>query len=189
MPFRFMRLEIEDLVLVEAGGFEDSRGFFKETYKRSEFAAAGIAAVFVQDNVSRSVRGTLRGLHYQIPPRAQAKLVSVIRGEVFDVAVDLRRGSPFYGQWAGVTLSDRNHRLVFVPVGFAHGFCVPSEEADVLYKVTEEYEPGLERGVLWSDPAIGIRWPVQDPILSPRDGRLPLLRDLADGFHYVEPSA
>ncbi len=182
MPFRFERLEIPDLVLVEGKAFEDPRGFFREVWKRPEFAAFGIADDFVQDNHSHSVRGTLRGLHYQKPPKAQAKLVMVLAGEVFDVAVDLRKGSPTFGRWAGVGLSAATGRMLYVPAGFAHGFCVTSAEADVFYKVTAEYAPELDRGVRWDDPAIGVRWPVADPVLSAKDGRLPLLKDADNPF-------
>ena len=186
MPFRFTPLEISGLVLVEAERFEDPRGFLKETYRRSTFEAVGITAVFVQDNVSRSYQHVLRGLHYQASPRAQAKLVGAVRGEIFDVAVDVRRGSATYGQWVGVTLSDRNHRMLFVPAGFAHGFCVLSEEADVHYKISDEYSPEHERGVIWSDPQIGVRWPVRSPIVSARDVVLPPLSELADDFPDLE---
>ena len=184
-PFRFTRLEVPDLVLVETDPIDDARGFLKEAYRRSAFEAGGIAATFVQDNVSHSARGVLRGLHYQIPPHAQGKLVGCLRGEIFDVGVDLRRGSPTYGRWAAATLSGGNHRMLYVPVGFAHGFCVLSEDADVLYKLTAEYAPAAERGVRWNDPEIGIRWPVRDPILSARDRALPVLRDLAGAFEYA----
>ncbi|HLJ60642.1 MAG TPA: dTDP-4-dehydrorhamnose 3,5-epimerase [bacterium] len=186
MPFRFTPLEIAGLVLVEAERFEDRRGFLKETYRRSTFEAAGIAAVFVQDNVSRSGQHVLRGLHYQASPRAQAKLVGVVRGEIFDVAVDLRHGSATYGRWVGVTLSDRNHRMLFVPAGFAHGFCVLSTEADVHYKTSDEYSPEHERGVIWSDPKIGVHWPVKNPIVSARDVALPPLSGLGDDFPGIE---
>jgi len=185
MPFRFTPLEVSDLILVETDPVGDPRGALKEVYKRSAFEAAGIAAAFVQDNLSRSTRGVLRGLHYQLPPHAQGKLVGCPRGEIFDVAVDLRRGSPSYGRWAGAVLSDQNHRMVYVPVGFAHGFCVLSDVADVLYKLTAEYAPAAERGVRWSDPALGIPWPVRDPLLSARDRALPGLHELAAEFEYV----
>jgi dTDP-4-dehydrorhamnose 3,5-epimerase len=147
MPFRFRPLEIPDVILIEARGFPDARGFFTETYKRSEFRANGIADEFVQDNWSRSVKGVLRGLHYQAPPKAQAKLVIVTRGEIFDVAVDLRKGSPTYRRWVGVTLSADERSLLYLPAGFAHGFLTLSEEADVLYKVSAEYAPDLDRGI------------------------------------------
>lgn len=136
MPFRFQRLEIPEVILVEPVLFCDERGFFMETYKFSDFSAFGIKERFVQDNHSRSIKGVLRGLHYQNPPRAQGKLVRVIRGEVFDVAVDIRKGSPTYGRWVGVVLSEENKLMLYVPPGFAHGFCVLSEVTEVVYKCT-----------------------------------------------------
>jgi dTDP-4-dehydrorhamnose 3,5-epimerase len=184
MPFRFQTLAIPDVILVEPRIFGDQRGFFMETYRRSDFATNGIPCDFVQDNVSHSVRGVLRGLHYQRPPRAQGKLVMALRGEVFDVAVDIRHGSPTFGQWVGILLSDRHHNMLYVPPGFAHGYCVLSDEADFVYKVTAEYAPGLETGILWNDPAIGIEWPIQDPVLSSKDLRLPRLEDASADFVY-----
>src|SRR5690606_15100817 len=140
----------------------------------------------VQDNLSHSRYGVLRGLHYQAHPKAQGKLVSVLRGEIFEVAVDIRRGSPTYGRGVGVRLAAKDRRLLYVPVGFAHGFCVLSVEADVVYKVTKEYAPELDRGVRWNDPELGIRWPIEEPILSPKDAQLPLLREAAPDFIYEE---
>jgi dTDP-4-dehydrorhamnose 3,5-epimerase len=189
MPFRFQRLEIPELVLVEAVAFEDARGFFMEAYKRSEFVANGIPETFVQDNYSHSVRGVLRGLHYQKEPRPQGKLVGVVRGEIFDVAVDIRRGSPTYGRWVSVVLSQENHRMLYVPPGFAHGFCVLSDEADVVYKVTAEFDPALDSGILWNDPDLAIPWPVKEPILSPKDASLPPLRLADNNFVYREGTA
>ena len=184
MPFKFQRLEIPEVILIEAPVFKDARGHFMETYKRSEFEAAGIREVFVQHNYSYSVRGVLRGLHYQKHPQAQVKLVSVVRGDIFDVAVDIRKESATYGRWVGVILSDKNGRMLYVPEGFAHGFCVLSEEAEVVYNVTAEYAPELDGGILWSDPNLGIRWPVRDPIVSPRDSRLPPLVAADHNFVY-----
>jgi dTDP-4-dehydrorhamnose 3,5-epimerase len=182
MPFQFEKLGIPEVVLIEAERFGDDRGFFMEMFKASEFTTYGIPAVFVQDNLSHSVRGVLRGLHYQKQPKAQGKLVSVLRGQIFDVAVDIRQGSPTFGQWLGTELSADNGRMLYVPVGFAHGFCVLSEQADVLYKVTAEYARELDRGIIWNDPDIGIRWPIAVPILSPKDARLPRLREAVHGF-------
>jgi dTDP-4-dehydrorhamnose 3,5-epimerase len=182
MTFRFSRLEIPDVILIEGSNLKDDRGFFRETYKRSEFAAAGIPFLFVQDNHSHSIRGVLRGLHYQKQPQAQGKLVIVTRGEIFDVAVDIRKGSPTHGRWVGRTLSVDNGGMLYIPPGFAHGFCALSEQADVTYKVTTEYAPELDRGIVWNDPAIGIAWPIRDPILSPKDAALPLLRDADNNF-------
>ena len=175
MPFQFHRLVIPEVILVEARRAGDARGFFMETYKRSEFATNGIAESFVQDNYSHSARGVLRGLHYQKPPQAQGKLVLVLQGEVFDVAVDIRPGSPTFSRWVGVTLCAGEARLLYIPPGFAHGFCVLSESADFTYKVTSEYAAHLERGILWNDPQIGIAWPITAPTLSARDSQLPLL--------------
>jgi dTDP-4-dehydrorhamnose 3,5-epimerase len=182
MSFRFQRLAIPDVVLVEASSYQDDRGFFLEAYKLSDFGANGVAGPFVQDNWSHSCRGVLRGLHYQKQPMAQGKLVMVIQGEILDVAVDIRRGSPTYAQWVGVALSAGAFRMLYVPPGFAHGFCVLSDVADVLYKVTAEYAPDLDRGILWNDPEIGIKWPIPQPLLSRKDAQLPLLRDADHGF-------
>jgi dTDP-4-dehydrorhamnose 3,5-epimerase len=184
MPFQFEELGIPEVVLVDTKRFDDHRGFFAESYKQSEFAAGGLTETFVQDNHSYSTHGVLRGLHYQNPPKAQAKLVYVIKGEIFDIAVDIRKGSPTFGRWVGVTLSDKNGRMLFVPRGFAHGFCVLSEEADVLYKVTAEYAPELDRGVVWDDPDIGLELPVSNPVLSAKDQQLPVLAKSDNLFTY-----
>ena len=148
-----------------------------ETHHQRRYAEKGINCNFVQDNLSRSVRNTLRGLHYQIE-YAQAKLIQVIKGVVFDVVVDIRQGSPKFGQWAGVNLSDGNRRQLFVPEGFAHGFCVLSEAADVVYKCSDFYAPEDEGGILWSDPDLAVHWPVEKPLLSDKDSRLPCLADV-----------
>lgn len=184
MPFHFEKLEIPDVILIEPTPFRDDRGFFMETYKRSVFAAHGIGETFVQDNHAHSVRGVLRGLHYQLHPQAQGKLVTCSRGRLFDVAVDIRQGSPTYGQWVGETLSEENRRMLYIPAGFAHGYCILSDEADLTYKVTAEYAPNLERGIVWNDPAIGITWPITDPILSAKDQQLPLLTDADNNFRW-----
>ena len=184
MPFRFQRLDIPDIVLIEPKAFGDQRGFFMETYKRSEFAANGIPCEFVQDNYSHSIQGVLRGLHYQRPPAAQGKLVMALAGEVFDVAVDIRTGSPTYGQWVSAVLSSENLQMLYIPVGFAHGFCALSDEASFVYKVTAEYNSELDSGILWNDPVIGIKWPVPKPKLSPKDARLPPLREAGADFVY-----
>ena len=184
MPFSFERFNLPEVILVKAMAFPDSRGCFIETYKHTEFAANGIPGPFVQDNYSRSVRGVLRGLHYQLQAKAQAKLVSVIRGEIFDVAVDIRRGSPTYAEWVGVKITSEDHALLYVPVGFAHGFQVLSEEADVVYKVTEEYAPEADRGIVWDDPELGISWPLLRPILSAKDAALPTLNRAENDFVY-----
>ncbi|MCS7312230.1 MAG: dTDP-4-dehydrorhamnose 3,5-epimerase [Acidobacteria bacterium] len=184
MPFRFRPLELLGLMLIETQVFEDPRGFFMELYKASEFSAFGLPSVFVQENYSHSVFRVLRGLHYQKRPKAQGKLVRVLRGEVFDVCVDIRRGSPTYGRWTGLVLSDRNRYALYVPPGFAHGFCVLSDEAGVIYKTTAEYDPTLEGGIRWNDPDLGIQWPISDPIVSEKDARLPYLRDAVHDFTY-----
>ena len=175
MPFLFTPLQIPDVILIESRVFPDARGFFLETYKHSEFADHGIPETFVQDNHSRSSKGVLRGLHFQNPPRAQGKLVRAVRGVIFDVAVDIRPGSPTFGQWVAETLSDANHRMLYIPPGFAHGFLVLSDLADVSYKVTAEYAPDLDSGVIWNDPTIAIQWPMPSPLLSPKDASLPSL--------------
>jgi len=175
---------LPDVLLVDINAFGDERGFFRELFKASVFQAAGVPARFVQDNLSRSRRGVLRGLHYQMDPSAQGKLVTVLKGRIYDAAVDIRRGSPTYGQWVGVELTDEKPQWLYVPPGFAHGFCVTSDEADVLYKTTAEYAPDTERGVLWNDPAVGVRWPVAEPVVSPKDARWPGLRDADNNFLY-----
>lgn len=175
MPFTFTPLAVPDLLLVEAKRLGDARGAFMEAWQERAFAEAGIRARFVQANLSRSVRATLRGLHYQKPPKAQAKLLLVLRGEIYDAAVDLRRDSATFGRWASATLAEGTGRMILVPEGFAHGFCVTSAEAEVLYLVTAEYAPELDRGVAWNDPALAIPWPVRDPVLSPKDAALPAL--------------
>ena len=171
---RFAPAAIPGVVIIEPDVYQDPRGFFLETYQAEKYRAAGIRGAFVQDNHSRSVRGTLRGLHLQLR-HPQGKLVRVIEGEIFDVAVDVRRGSPTFGKWVGVTLSAENFRQCYVPPGFAHGFAVVSPAAQVEYKCTDVYDPKSELGIAWNDPAIGIGWPIAEPLLSDRDTRhLPL---------------
>ncbi|MEF3168424.1 MAG: dTDP-4-dehydrorhamnose 3,5-epimerase [Deltaproteobacteria bacterium] len=164
-------LSIPGLFLLEPRVFGDARGFFLESYNQKAFRqAVGLDVSFVQDNHSRSMKGVLRGLHYQIPPKAQGKLVRVVRGAVFDVAVDIRKGSPAFGRWIGMELTEDNHRMLWIPPGLAHGFLVMSESADLLYKTTDFYAPECERCILWNDPTIGINWPVTGtPILSDKD--------------------
>ena len=182
MPFTFSRLSIPDVILVEAKAFPDDRGFFMESFKESEFVNNGIDTKFVQDNYSHSSKGALRGLHYQKDPKAQAKLVTAITGEIFDVAVDILKNSPTFVKWVGEILSEQNHRLLYVPEGFAHGFCVLSDEADVIYKVNNEYSPENDRDILWSDPEVGVNWPIDDPIISEKDGKQPLLKNADNEF-------
>jgi len=184
MPFNFRRLEIPEVVVVEAKSFSDERGFFLESFKESDFVLNGIDAKFVQDNISHSIKNVLRGLHYQMNPKAQAKLVTAIRGKIFDVSVDIRKGSPSFGKWVGEILSEENHKSLFVPKGFAHGFCVLSEHADILYKVSSEYSSENERGIVWNDPTLEINWTVDNPILTKKDLDLPLLNDIDNNFSY-----
>jgi dTDP-4-dehydrorhamnose 3,5-epimerase len=182
MSFRFTPLELPGLLLIEGTRHRDARGFFAETFRESAFSESGIVLPFVQDNHARSSGGVLRGLHYQLPPKAQGKLIRVVQGEVFDVAVDLRRGSPTYGGWAGTRLSGEEGRMLWIPPGFAHGYLVLSETVDLTYKVTAEYDGALDRGVLWNDPAVGVRWPTEAPILSPKDQALPVLAQAENPF-------
>jgi dTDP-4-dehydrorhamnose 3,5-epimerase len=175
MPFTFEPTNLSGVIVITPKLYSDDRGFLMETYKRSEFEAAGLDLPLVQENHSRSSIGTLRGLHYQREPKAQGKLVRVVLGEIFDVAVDIRKGSPTFGKWVGVMLSERNRRSIYIPAGFAHGFCVTSPEAEVIYKTTEEYAPEFEHGIRWDDPGLAIAWPVAHPILSARDRQWPSL--------------
>ncbi|MEW6668839.1 MAG: dTDP-4-dehydrorhamnose 3,5-epimerase [Thermodesulfobacteriota bacterium] len=167
---------LPEIIRIVPDVFQDVRGFFLELYHEAKFARAGIHARFVQDNRSRSRKGTVRGLHYQIR-KPQGKLVWVPHGRVYDVAVDLRRNSPGFGKWVGMILSDEEKNAVYIPPGFAHGFCVLSEEAEIFYKCTDFYDPEAERCIRWNDPALGIDWPVVEPVLSGRDAASPLLAD------------
>lgn len=168
---------LEGVIIIKPEIFTDNRGFFMETYSRDRYKEAGIAGNFVQDNLSYSMKGTLRGLHFQTK-RPQAKLVQVVTGEIFDVAVDIRPGSSTFGKWTGVYLSGKNKRQMFIPEGFAHGFCVISEAAHFLYKCSDFYFQHDEGGIIWSDPDIGIDWPIKDPIISEKDKQLPLFKGL-----------
>lgn len=188
MPFKFTKLEIPEVILIEPQVFCDERGYFFESYKYSEFAENGINVNFVQDNHSYSKKGVIRGLHYQNPPKAQGKLIKVIVGEVFDVAVDIRKGSPNYGKWVAVVLSAHNKKMLYIPPGFAHGFCALSDVAEVLYKCTNEYAPECEAGIRWNDPQINIKWPISNPILSKKDSFLPFLKDAENRFVYDNPN-
>jgi len=171
--------KLDGVVLLEPVAHGDERGFFIETFRRDLWAEHGVAAEFVQHNHSRSAKGTLRGLHFQTEP-GQAKLVRCARGEIFDVAVDLRRDSPTYGQWEGHVLDDVAHRQIFVPVGFAHGFVVLSDVADVTYLCSSTYDPATESGIAWNDPGVGVVWPTGDPLVSERDRSAPTLAELAE---------
>ena len=189
MPFRFKRFDdIPEVVTVEPQIHDDERGWFMEAYRKSEFSNQGISEDFLQDNHSYSTgKGVLRGLHFQRQPAAQGKLVRCVVGEVFDVAVDIRKGSPTYGRWVSAILSAKNHRMVWVPVGFAHGFQTITDVAEVEYKVTAEYSSVHDRGIRWDDPAIGIKWPLRNPILSRKDAEVPLLRDADNNFAWMGP--
>jgi len=165
---KFIPTELPGVLIVEPDVYRDARGFFLETYGENKYREGGVDVAFVQDNLSRSVRGTLRGLHAQVP-RAQAKLLRAVMGEVFDVAVDIRLGSPTFGRWVGVELSAENFRQLYIPCGFAHGFCVMSDVAEIEYKCSDVYVPQDEITIQWDDPAIGVRWPLAEPLLSKRD--------------------
>jgi dTDP-4-dehydrorhamnose 3,5-epimerase len=173
MAFNFRSTTLPGVVLIEPKVYGDDRGFFLEAYKQSDFAAAGLDVRFVQENHSRSSYGVLRGLHYQRAPRAQGKLLRVVAGEIFDVCVDIRGGSPAFGKWFGVLISAANHRSIYIPPGCAHGFCVVSPEAEVIYNTTTEYAPKYEHGIRWDDPSLDIAWPVSNPLLSDRDRTWP----------------
>jgi len=184
LPFRLRRFDdIPEVIAVEPQVIDDERGWFIETYRKSEFANQGITEDFLQDNHSYSTgKGVLRGLHFQKQPAAQGKLVRCVIGEIFDVAVDIRKGSPTYSRWVSATLSTENRRMIWIPVGFAHGFQTITEITEVEYKVTAEYNSEHDRGIRWNDPAIGIKWPVQNPILSRKDTEAPLLKDADNNF-------
>ena len=177
-----MPTRLPEVVIVEPEFFGDSRGYFFEVFHSEKYAAAGLPKHFLQDNQSRSHKGTLRGLHYQLPPHAQGKLVQALTGRILDVAVDIRRSSPTFKQWVGVELSDDNKRLLWVPAGFAHGFLVLSESADVAYKCTSTYAPDFERNILWNDRELNIDWKITQPELSARDKVAPPLNMQNDLF-------
>lgn len=166
------QFELPNLLLFSPKVFQDERGFFVETYQQQRYQQLGVDVQFVQDNHSRSTRGVLRGMHFQQQP-GQAKLVRVARGEIYDVAVDMRPNSPTFGRWQGVTLNDQDQQQLYVPVGFAHGFCVLSEQADVIYKVSSAYDGAMEKGFAYNDPDVGIEWPIADPAVSDRDRNAP----------------
>lgn len=180
----FMPTEFDGVWLIEPRVWRDDRGALFENYSRRVFAEAGIGVDFVQDNHSISKYNALRGLHFQVPPHTQAKLVRTVVGEVYDVIVDLRRGAPTFGHWACYMLSAENRRMLFIPEGFAHGFCVTSATAEVLYKCSDFYAPDCARGIRWDDQRLAIPWPVDDPILSEKDRRLPTLADTPSFFEY-----
>ncbi|MBP5627754.1 dTDP-4-dehydrorhamnose 3,5-epimerase [bacterium] len=183
---KIISLAIPDVKLIEPDVFGDNRGFFMETYRADLFKEAGIPTNFVQDNMSSSRKGVLRGLHFQKDPYSQGKLVRVVRGEVFDVAVDLRKGSPYFGKWVGDFLSEENKKSLYVPQGFAHGFCVVSDEAVFHYKCTEFYHPEAEGGLRYDDPTVNVEWPLPDlaKITSPKDEKAPYLENIDCNFTY-----
>jgi dTDP-4-dehydrorhamnose 3,5-epimerase len=187
MPFLFTETKLKGVFYVEPEVFGDERGSFAELYKQSEFAANGFTKPIVQVNHSRSMKNVIRALHYQNEPKAQGKLVFCTQGEVFDVAVDIRQGSPTYGEWVGKILTAANRNALYVPPGFAHGFGVLSDQADFMYFVSHsEYVPEYEAGILWNDPAIGIEWPIVKPVLRPRDEAYPTLAEAKHNFKYHE---
>ena len=180
MPFNFERLKIPEVILIKPKVFEDERGFFMETYKKNEFEKVGITEEFVQDNHSKSQYGVLRGLHFQKNPFAQAKIVRCTVGEIYDVAVDLRKESPTFGKYVGVRLSEDNRAQLYIPRGFAHGFIVLSDAAEVLYKADNTYAPQAEAGLIWNDPDVGIEWPIKRPTLSEKDKKWRTLKELIE---------
>lgn len=180
MPFEFKRLEIPDVVLIIPKIFEDERGFFMETYKKEEFKSFGIDTEFIQENHSKSRYGVIRGLHFQRNPYEQAKLVRCIRGIIFDVVVDIRPNSPTFGKWVSIVLSEYNKYILFIPRGFAHGFAVLSETAEVTYLVDNKYAPQYECGIIWNDRDLNIPWPITNPILSEKDKKWPTLKELIE---------
>ena len=186
MPCKFVPLEIPEVILIQPTIHRDARGFFVETYQESEFIQHGIPAHFIQDNHSYSSAGVLRGLHFQNTPHAQGKLVRVARGEVFDVAVDIRKNSPTYGKWVSAILNDENFSMLWIPPGFAHGVCVLHNDTHLLYKMTAEYYQPSEHSILWDDADIGINWPIKNPILSHKDLIAPRLRDSDHNFFYSQ---
>ncbi len=186
MPFKFTKLKIPEIILIESVLFKDERGCFMEVYKYSEFAQAGINEHFLQSNYSKSNKGVIRGLHYQKLPNAQSKIVRCLKGKIFDVAVDIRKNSPTYGKWIGVILSAQNKKQLYIPVGFAHGFCSLDNETEVVYRTSNEYSPSDERAIAWNDPEININWPIKNQIISEKDKNNPPLRLSNHNFIYEQ---
>ena len=181
MPFEFKKLDVKDVQLIIPKIFNDERGFFLESFKKSEFIANGITDEFSQDNHSKSTKGVLRGLHFQKAPKAQAKIVRCIKGTIFDVAVDLRKNSPTFKKWTGVVLSEDNKHMLYIPEGFAHGFAVLSDTAEILYKASNEYSKEHDRGIRWNDPEIDVNWNIDfEPILSEKDKNQPFVKDIIE---------
>lgn len=181
MDSNFKKLSIPDVILIQPKILSDDRGFFYENFKQSEFIKNGIPK-FVQENYSHSKNNVIRGLHFQRNPKPQAKLISVMNGKIFDVAVDLRKSSPTFGSWISEILSDENHKSLYIPEGFAHGFCVLSNTADVIYKTNREFSAEFDSGIIWNDPEINISWPITNPILSEKDKKLPNLKNSKNNF-------
>jgi dTDP-4-dehydrorhamnose 3,5-epimerase len=177
MSFTFNPLRIPDVISITPHLFNDERGYFFENFNHSRFKQDQIDLNFIQENFSKSKKNVIRGLHFQKPPKAQAKLVTAVSGEIFDVAVDLRKNSPTFGKWVSEILSEINHKSLYVPEGFAHGFCVLSEGATVVYKINQEYSPDHEQGIIWNDPDIDISWPISEPIISEKDQNLLLFKN------------
>lgn len=186
MPFNFKPTVIPEVILVEPRIFKDDRGYFTEIIKSTDFQAGGITENFVQVNQSKSTKGVLRGLHYQLDPAAQGKAVRVIDGEIFDVALDMRVGSPTYGKWVGEILNSEKMNMLYIPAGFAHGFCVLSDTAIIEYYCTHVYSPVHDRGVIWNDKTANIAWPVDNPVLSDKDIKQPTLENAENNFKYVK---
>lgn len=178
MPFSFVNTPLPGVVIIEPRVFNDERGFFLESYKKSDFIENGISIEFLQDNHSLSSKNILRGLHFQNPPFEQAKLVRAVKGAVWDVAVDIRKDSPYFKKWFGLELSEENKKMLYIPEGFAHGFLALTDEVHLLYKCSNEYSAKHDAGIIWNDPDIGIKWPADNPVLSEKDRELPLLRDI-----------
>lgn len=182
-----IKTRLDGVIIIEPKVFRDQRGFFTESYSFKKFEEAGLHYNFIQDNHSLSVReGTIRGLHYQVNPKAQTKLVRILKGEALDVAIDIRQGSPTYRQWISITLSAENMRQLIIPRGFAHGICTLAPDTEVFYKVDEFYAPDCDRAIRWNDPDIAIEWPYNDPLLSEKDRNAPLLKDAENNFIYGE---
>lgn len=187
MGFKFERLKIPDVISIELELYSDQRGFFIETYKEPDFQEFGIKDKFVQDNHSRTAKmNVLRGLHYQLEPMAQAKIIRVIKGKILDVVLDLRKGSATYGKWLSKEMSSENYSQLYIPKGFAHGYLTLTEQVEVVYKLSNIYSSKHERGIIWSDPKIAINWPVNDPIISQKDSQLPPLEKAEHNFIYKD---
>ncbi|MFS1512895.1 dTDP-4-dehydrorhamnose 3,5-epimerase [Chengkuizengella sp. SCS-71B] len=181
----FINTQLPDVFIVEPQSFVDHRGYFMESYQKDKFVEAGLSSDFIQDNHSFSKEaGVIRGLHYQLNPKSQTKLIRVVTGVILDIVVDIRKGSPTFSQWLGVILSEYNNRQLYIPKGFAHGFCTLTTNTTILYKVDEPFSSEDDRGIAWNDPDIGIEWPVSKPILSTRDEKHPLLKDIENNFYW-----